>query len=74
MANERATTNGVPRADANTARISEAHRALNQLLALATAPDFRGHVSITVNSKDGVLAEPIAGFNQHGAGKPHSGA
>jgi len=74
VAYNRAAVIGAQRADTNAARIAEAQRALNQLLALASAPDFKGSVSVTVNSKDGILAAPIAGFTQHEAGKPHSGA
>lgn len=53
------------RADSNRARKLEAIRALETLLAVAMAPDFRGHIAVRVNSKDGTIAGPITTVEGH---------
>lgn len=70
MANDRAASlNGTNRADANREMVARIHRALGRLLAQACHVEFRGSVSIEVNAKDGILAEPVAILKEHGAGK-----
>lgn len=43
------------RADNNRERRLAAHKALDELLALAAAPDFSGSVTIQVNSHEGLF-------------------